>query len=107
MGKRISNFMEFRVNSRQFIALGLLFAFLLASCSRAPLGLTQVEVGMTQEEVLKLTGEPKRKGQHATEDFEVWTYPSTIGAAEVPRCYFDAKSKKVAMVIISEGVRKP
>lgn len=70
------------------------------------LKLKEVELGMSQDQVLELVGEPRSKYKDDNANFETWTFPSHPFSSHPPRCSFAISSNEVIYVFISEEEKK-
>lgn len=65
---------------------------------------SQVEIGMTYDQVLEIMGEPVRRHyvNRDTITEEYWNYPTSPAASTLIRCDFDSSTHKVIRVLCGE-----
>lgn len=65
--------------------------------------LREIQIGMPQERVIKVAGDPKAKLIDHKAGLEIWIYPTIWGAAVAPQVAFDSTTKLVVSVTLNDG----
>src|SRR6218665_2550002 len=78
-----------------------LLGFAAIGCKAKP-KLKDVRLGMSQEKLIELAGEPKQKLADPRSHKEIWVYPAFFGAATSPQVMFDARTGLVVAVILND-----